>query len=356
MGAAHWSAAMQRTLRSGIWLTRAVSAVLGLSVAVSAARAQDAERTYFSGKTIRLVVGYGPGGGYDAYARMIAPHLSKVLGAIVVVENQPGAGGLVALNRIYAAAPDGLTMMIVNGTGAALSQLTEQAGVRFDLGQVGYLGTVSASPWMWLVGPQSTIKTPQDAMKLGKKLNWAASGPADGLSDGAAFTCEALGLDCHVVLGYAGSNQAALAVTQGEMDAIYVSDTSANNYVASGQQHVVAAMGRSKSRFFPNAPTIFEAVKLTQDQQWLFDFRSKLEDLGRILLVPPNMAPGRLAALRAAVKETLSEPTLIAEGERSQRYIDYLDAGATHKNAQAVVTDISPGQRKRVQDILAKAR
>jgi tripartite-type tricarboxylate transporter receptor subunit TctC len=247
-------------------------------------------------------------------------------------------------------------MMIVNGTGAALSQLTEQAGVRFDLGAFGYLGTVSASPWMWLVGPNSTIRTPQDAMKLGKKMNWAASGPADGLSDGAAFTCEALNLDCHVVLGYAGSNQAALAVTQGEMDAIYVSDTSANNYVASGQQRVVAAMGRVKSRFFPDSPTIFEAVKLTPDQQWLFDFRGKLEDLGRILLVPPNLPPGRLATLQAAVKETLNAPALVAEGEKSQRYINYLDAGATRRNAQEVVSDISPEQRKRVQDILAKAR
>jgi len=344
---------MQRMIRSGIWI---LSAALVLMVAASAARAQDAERAYFNGKTVRLVVGYGPGGGYDAYARMIAPHLSKALGASVVVENQPGAGGLVALNRIYAAAPDGLTMMIVNGTGAALSQLTEQAGVRFDLGAFGYLGTVSASPWIWLVGPNSTIRTPQDAMKLGKKMNWAASGPADGLSDGAAFTCEALNLDCHVVLGYAGSNQAALAVTQGEMDAIYVSDTSANNYVASGQQRVIAAMGRTKSRFFPDAPTIFDAVKLTADQQWLFDFRGKLEDLGRILLVPPSTPPGRLAALQAAVKQTLNEPALIAEGEKSQRYIDYLDAAATRKNAQDVVTNISPEQRKRVQDILTKAR
>jgi len=344
---------MQRMIRSGIWI---LSAALVLMVAASAARAQDAERAYFNGKTVRLVVGYGPGGGYDAYARMIAPHLSKALGASVVVENQPGAGGLVALNRIYAAAPDGLTMMIVNGTGAALSQLTEQAGVRFDLGAFGYLGTVSASPWIWLVGPNSTIRTPQDAMKLGKKMNWAASGPADGLSDGAAFTCEALNLDCHVVLGYAGSNQAALAVTQGEMDAIYVSDTSANNYVASGQQRVIAAMGRTKSRFFPDAPTIFDAVKLTADQQWLFDFRGKLEDLGRILLVPPSTPPGRLAALQAAVKQTLNEPALIAEGEKGQRYIDYLDAAATRKNAQDVVTNISPEQRKRVQDILTKAR
>jgi tripartite-type tricarboxylate transporter receptor subunit TctC len=329
---------------------------LAAALAAPAAHAQDAERAFFSGKTVRMVVGYGPGGGYDAYARMVAPHLSKVLGASVVVENQPGAGGLVALNRIYTAAPDGLTMMIVNGTGAALSQLTEMAGVRFDLAQFGYLGTVSASPWMWLVGPASTIKTPQDAMKLGKRMNWAASGPADGLSDGAAFTCEALALDCRVVLGYAGSNQAALAVTQGEMDAIYVSDTSANTYVVSGQHHVIAAMGRVKSRFFPDVATIFEAVKLTPDQEWLFGFRSKLEDLGRILLVSPNLPAGRLAALQAAVKETLTDPALVAEGEKSQRYINYLDAVATRKNAQDVVSDITPEQRKRVQNILAKAR
>jgi tripartite-type tricarboxylate transporter receptor subunit TctC len=339
-------------MRAAGWL----AVLTALAFAVPAAFAQDAERAFFTGKTIRLVVGYGPGGGYDAYARMVAPHLSKVLGASVVVENQPGAGGLVALNRLATASADGLTMMIVNGTGAALSQLTEQPGVRFDLGQFGYLGTVSASPWMWLVGPASAIKSPKDAMTLGRKINWAAGGPADGLSDGAAFTCEALALDCHVVLGYAGSNQAALAVTQGEMDAIYVSDTSASNYVASGQQRPVAAMGRLRSRFFPDTPTIFEALTLTADQQWLFEFRAKLEDLGRILLVPPNMSPARLAYLQAAVKTTLTAPEMIAEGEKSQRYLNYLDAAATYRNARDVVSNITPEQRKRVQDILAKAR
>ena len=110
---------MRRMGRSETWLPRALLCALALAACAPAARAQDAERAYFGGKTVRMVVGYGPGGGYDAYARMIAPHLSKVLGASVVVENQPGAGGLVALNRIYAAAPDGLTIMIVNGTGAA---------------------------------------------------------------------------------------------------------------------------------------------------------------------------------------------------------------------------------------------
>jgi tripartite-type tricarboxylate transporter receptor subunit TctC len=140
------------------------------------------------------------------------------------------------------------------------------------------------------------------------------------------------------------------------MDALYISDTSANAYVSGGQQHVVAAIAHRRSRFFPDSPTIYETVKLTADQQWLFDFRGKLEDLGRILMVPPGLPPGRLATLQAAVKATLADPALLAEGERSQRYIDYLDAVTTRRNAQAVVSELSAGERKRVQDILAKAR
>ena len=96
---------MQQPVRSNIWAKVALSAAL-LCATLGAARAQDAERAFFSGKTVRLVVGFGPGGGYDAYARMIAPYLSRALGGSVVVENQPGAGGLVALNRLYTAPPD----------------------------------------------------------------------------------------------------------------------------------------------------------------------------------------------------------------------------------------------------------
>jgi tripartite-type tricarboxylate transporter receptor subunit TctC len=322
---------------------------------VGPANAQESEEAFFKDKTVRIVVGYGPGGGYDVYARMIAPHLAKVLGATVIVENQPGAGGLTALNRVATATPDGLTMMIVNGAGAALAQLVEQSSVRYDLGKMGHLGTVSASPWMWLVGPNSPVNTPQDAIGAGKQISWAGSGPMDGLSDGAAFTCEALKLNCRIVMGYKGSNEAALGVTRGEMDAIYVSDTSANNYVKAGGAKAVATIARKKSRFFPNQPTIFEAVKLMPEQEWLFDFRANVEDLGRILVLPPGVPPARLAFFQAAVKKTLTDPVLIAEGEKSQRYIDFEDAETTRKRANAVVTELSPEQRSRVKTILSRA-
>ena len=127
----------------------------------------------------------------------------------------------------------------------------------------------SASPWVWLGGPNATIDTPKKAVEAKKRFMWPGSGPIDGISDGAAFTCEALRLDCRIVMGYPGSNEAAMAVTRGEMDMIYVSDTSANNYVKAGNNKAVANMGRVKSRFFPNLPTIFEALPLDADQQWI---------------------------------------------------------------------------------------
>ena len=330
-------------------------ALLGALILANPAAAQNNEAEFYKGKTVRIVVGYAPGGGYDIYARMIAPYVSKALGTTVVVENQPGAGGTTALNRTMAAPPDGLVFMLVNGLGAAFSQLTDQPGVRFDLGKLSHLGTVSASPWVWLVGPDAQIDTPKKAIDAKKRFMWSGSGPIDGLSDGAAFTCEALKLDCRIVVGYPGSNEAAIAVTKGEMDMIYVSDTSANNYVKAGQNKALATMGRVKSRFFPNLPTIFEAVSLDADQQWIFDLHSTAENLGRILVAPPNMPAERLAFLRNAVKTALTDPQLVADGEKSQRYIDFIEAEPTRKATLSVVTDITAAQKKRVQDIVAKA-
>jgi tripartite-type tricarboxylate transporter receptor subunit TctC len=82
-----------RSLISAITLT-------ALSWLAPTAHAQQGEAAFFKGKTVRMVVGYGAGGGFDLYARMIAPYLAKNLGAQVVVENQPGAGGITALNKI----------------------------------------------------------------------------------------------------------------------------------------------------------------------------------------------------------------------------------------------------------------
>ena len=337
-------------------LMKLAKAIAGIALCIAAvpAIAQESEKDFFRGKTIRIVVGSGSGGGYDIYARLIAPYLSRALDATAVVENQPGAGGITSLNRLYIAPPDGLTMSFANGTSAAFAQITEQPGLRFDLANFDYLATVGAPPGLWLVAANSPFRSVKDVIASGKKLNWAASGPSDGLGNGAAFTCAALRLQCQIVAGYTGSNQAALAVTKGEMDAVYIPESSANNFVKAGQNFALATMARHKSRWFKDRPTIHEAADLDADAQWLFDFHSGVENLGRVMILPPNVPKARLAYLQAAVKDVLHNPQLIAEGERAERIIEYLDPESTLKNARNVVANITPEQKKRVQDLLKR--
>ncbi len=337
-------------------LARAFITGLALVSATLPTRAQDAEHQFFRGKTIHMVVGSGPGGGYDIYARLISPYLGKALDANVVVENQPGAGGITSLNRLFVSPPDGLTMSFANGTSAAFAQITEQQGLRFDLAKFDYLATVGAPPGLWLVGPEPPYKTVKDALAAKSSWQWGASGPSDGLGNGAAFTCEALKLKCSIVPGYSGSNQAALAVTKGEMDAVYIPESSANNYVKAKQNFALATMSRKKSRWFLDRPTIFEAVDLSEDGKWLFDFNSSVEDLGRILILPPNMPKARLAFLQQVVRDVLHDPKLIEEGERTERIIEYLDPESTLKNAQKVTTQITPEQRKRVISLVNREK
>ena len=335
----------RRSILSGL-----VALGLTLSMSVSA-RAQDAA-AFYRGKTVHFVVGLGVGGGFDAYARMIAPYLGQELGANVVVDNLPGAGGLLALNQIYTAQGDGLRLLIVNGTPAGLGQLIEQDNIRYDLAKFDHLGVISAYPWIWLASKQSGIKSVADALQAGRKIRWGGTGPSDGPADGAAITCEALKLDCQTILGYRSSGEIALAMERGELDALYVSDSSAANYTQAGQVTPVASMARVRSALLPNVPTVYEQAKLTPDQEWWFDFRANLNDLGRILVTSPGTPPDRLAFLREAVRRALTNPALIAEGEKSQRFVAYQAPEKAVEITRKVLTAVTPEQKKRIRDVV----
>ena len=200
-----------------------------------------------------------------------------------------------------------------------------------------YLATVGAPPSLWLVHPDSPIREVSQAVAAKMKWRWASSGATSNLGIGAAFTCEALRIDCHVVQGYKGSADGGLAVSRGEMDALFVAESSANNFVKQKQNWALATMSRKKSRFFPDRPTVYEAAKMDADQTWVMDFLGSVEALGRILIAPPGMPPERLAFLNEAVKRTLHNPQLIADGEKAERIIEYLDPESTLKNANTAV-------------------
>jgi tripartite-type tricarboxylate transporter receptor subunit TctC len=273
---------MRRKLVTLIVGAVAFSTAIGTAMPVS--YAQESEKAFYAGKTVRMIVGSSVGGGYDVFSRLIAPYVAKTLGATVIVENVPGAGGLVAVNRLYTSPPDGLTISLTQGTMAAVAQLMGDQAARYDLAKFSYLATVGAPPGLWLVKPDSPIREVQQAIDARMKWRWASAGGTSGLGLGAAFTCEALKLDCHIVQGYKSSADAGLAVTRGEMDALYVPESSANHFVKSKQNWALATISRTKSQFFKDRPTVFEAAKIDPDRIWAMDFLANIEGLGRLLM------------------------------------------------------------------------
>src|SRR5687767_1219960 len=191
-----------RTLKTLSWegimrsacISRRALLALALSCGVFAsfapASAQDASMP-LKGETVRIYVGFSPGGGYDAYARMLAPHFEKRTGATVVVENRPGGMGLTALNQMVRGKTDGLTMMMLNGEGAILGQLTKQAGVAFDMAKVAIYARVTDEQHLFLVRPGMPDSL-KEILASGTKVKFSATGRPDNLGDYAAVTCEAL--------------------------------------------------------------------------------------------------------------------------------------------------------------------
>jgi len=336
--------------------TLCVAGVLGLAAAAFAVQpsVSHAADPFYDGKTLRIIVGAGVGGGYDAYGRMLAPLFSQQLGATVVVENLPGGGGLRALNKLAAEPGNGLSIHLANGAATSLTQLLGMPGAKYDLTKFEFLGIVDYSRWNFLVSPNSPFNSVADVIKAGKtkKISWGASGKISGLSDGAAFTCHALGIQCRIVTGYKGSAAAALAMTQGEMDALYVSETSAYNYVKSKGAKALTTMNRQRSILFPDVPTIFELMpNLTEDQKWWIDFHATVESLGRVLIAPPGTPKNLVEALTKATHNILSDPKVVADGAKKKRFIKYIPAADAKKVLLKVLASATPEQKARIKKV-----
>ena len=112
-------------------------------------------------------------------------------------------------------------------------------------------------------------------------------------------------------------------------------------------------MAPSESRL-PDTPTIFEAAKLDDDARWWLEFRMSINDLGRILVTTPGVPADRLEFLRAAVKRALTDPALMAEGEKTQRFVKYQPPEEALEITRKVLTGATPEQKERLRDVIFK--
>lgn len=306
-------------------LSRRSLMIAGAAVALTAtapAFAQDAA-DYYKGKTVTILVGSPPGGGYDAYARMIAPYLAERLGADVVIDNRPGGGGLLALNMLSTSRPDGLTLMHVSAEGAIMSQLSDRAGARFDVSKLNWLARTATESKLWFVKPDSPIHTVADA-QAAEEITWSATGPADNISDVAAIISHSLDLNSKIITGYKGAKDMALAVVNGEVDSGVVSGSSMLSLVKSGKVRPIAMISQERWDQLPDVPTIYEAAKLDDDATWWLKMREDIGEAQRAMVTGPGVPADKVQYLRTAMADVLTDPALVEEAKASRRPISFM--------------------------------
>jgi len=328
-----------------------VLAALAVGLFAAAPVRVAGEPAFFQGKQVRFYTMGSPGGGYDAYMRALIPHLEKKLGAKMLPTNEPGAGGLIAINRTLHAPPDGLTVLLVGGETLVTAQLYDAPGVNYDVRKLTWLARVSSEAKVALLGPQSPYDTVFDLVKSQRPVTWAGSGKIDGNADFTAIMAYALGMKSKIITGYKGTGDMNLAIQRGEVDGRIVSEESAALYGPSNGMRVVAVLARKRVEQFPAAPTLFEAAELGPTQARLIDWRAGIAGLGRLMMVTPGTPQDRLDLLRQTFAEVIRDPGFIAEVKKLGLSANHAGADEVRATIEQAMTTLDPEGLAEVRNV-----
>lgn len=279
------------------------------------------EAASLQGETIEFVVPYDPGGGYDIYARLAAPYIEKCTGATVTVQNEPGAGGLVATTQTFVSPPDDLRIQITNNIGLIGAQIAEAEGVQFDLREFSWLGRVSTEPNVLVVASDSDLTAFQDILTSDEPISFAATGPGSNEYINATVLPKVYDFPSKIVTGFASGDDARASILAGDVDAHIQPLDSQISMIESGELRPLLLIAEKPSELLPDTPTVSDIQPESQEQQAILDQLLALTKSGRGVVASPNVEPGLRAALEDAVGCALSNKKLIAEVEKQQRSI-----------------------------------
>ncbi len=312
----------------------AVSAALASVMALSAPDARaDAVADYFKGKDLKILIGYGAGGGYDTTTRIVARFLSKHVpgNPTIVPQNMPGAGSMKVANYLFNAAPkDGLTLGVF-ASSTALEPLFGNEKAKFDTAKFGWIGSMhqdTASCTLWK-GAGQGIGTLDDLMKAKSTVLFGSTSPAAITSQHALVLKNYLGANVKVIYGYKGTKDVSLAMQKGEVHGscgMFESSVKGAfaQMVEAGDLKVFVQFGPDKAvPYFGNATRLYERMKSEADRPVL-DLIFRQTQLARPLAAPPGIPADRLAALRKAFMATMKDPALIAEAAKRKIEFDPL--------------------------------
>jgi tripartite-type tricarboxylate transporter receptor subunit TctC len=305
-----------------------VRALAALSMFGSVAAQADGLADFYKGKQVTLVVGYGPGGGYDIYGRIVAQFLGKYIpgNPTVIVQNMPGAGSLRAANYIYASAPKDGTVIGTFGRDIPLiGVMGGNSAVQFDATKFTWLGSPSSyqnDAYLLWVRDDAADKTVADAQRPGgPPLIVAGTGEGSTGDDVTVLLRDALNLNIKQVSGYPDSTSESLAMERKEVDAHFLglsaTYTERPNWLNPGSGvHVMLQFARhTRHPLFPDVPTAEELAK-TDRARALIELAELPYTLSRPFVASPGIPADRAKALQKAFLDMQKDPDYLAQAKK----------------------------------------
>ena len=278
-------------------------------------------KPFYEGKTIKIIVGYKPGGGYDFYGRFVAKYMQKYLpGSTIIVKNAPGAGSVIAANEIYLSKPDGLTLGTFSRALPAV-QLAGIKAVKYDMAKFGWLGS-PCSEIYGLYASSKKYKSLDDIIKA-KHVRMAT----DSLGSVSYLTTllffKMMELENYTFgTGYSGG-ELDLSIVRGEMDALFGSYYSRQGIMDSGDATPFLFIGKSKPAGYEHVPYIQDIVT-DKKHKPAYDFLIGLNVVGRPFVGPPGIPKDRLTILRKAFKKAVEDPESIKFAKKANRPLSFI--------------------------------
>ena len=305
---------------------------LGLITAVVATTAFASgaaqAQSFYDGKTVRIVVGLAPGGGFDTYARLIGRHLGNHIPGkpTVIVDNMPGAGSLVMANWLYKVAkPDGLTIGHFDGA-LILGQAIGRPGIEFDAQKFEYLGAAAKEDVVCSISKASGITTIEQWRAAKTPVKFGALTPGATPNNAPETLKAALGLPIQVVSGYKGTSGIRLGVESGEVaGACWSWQSMRVTWRKALEAGEVVPVIQIVAKPFSDLPNVPLAINLATTDEARQLIRAGVQNSGafaRPFAVPPGTPADRVEMLRKALADTLKDPAFVAEADKANLAID----------------------------------
>ena len=314
-------------------------------------------RAFYEGKTIRIVVGFSPGGGFDVYARTLARHLSIHIpgNPMVVVQNMPGAGSLIAANHVYkVAAPDGLTIGHFIGS-LFMAQVLERPGIEFDAWKFEYIGAPARDTPICVLTRASGITNVKQWNASATPVKLGGTSPGNTTDDHPNILKAALGLPIQVVSGYKGTAEIKLAAENGEVaggcwtwDSIKALWT---NALQTGEVMVVLQMMPKRHPDLPKVPLASDFATTQEGRQLIQVGIHDINDLTRPYVMPPGTPKDLVQVLRKAVNSVHSDPAFLSDSKKANLTLDPVTGEEIEKKV-ATLFNLTPSLRGKLKETL----